>query len=67
VHEKINTGNDIIAAIYKFTDRRVENVMEEESDTRAQTRAAEIDLTNCNKCIQVYTFACQSLSICVAE
>ena len=67
VHEKINTGNDIIAAIYKFTDRRVESVTQEESDARAEALAADMSLTDCKECTQVYGFACQALSISVAE
>jgi hypothetical protein len=42
VHEKINTRNDIIACLYKFTDRRVEMIRREESDARAETLAAEV-------------------------
>jgi hypothetical protein len=67
VHEKINTGNDIIAAIYKFTDRRVENISQEESEARTGALAAEIALSDCKECIKVYGFACQALSISVAE
>lgn len=65
--EKIKTGNDIFAAIYKFTDRRVENVTQEESDARAEALAACCFLTDCKECAQVYVFTCQALSISVAE
>jgi hypothetical protein len=67
LHEKINTGNDVIAAIYRFTDRRVESVTQEESNARSEALAAEIALIECKECIQVYRFACQALSISVAE
>jgi len=50
LHEKINTGNDIIAALRKFTDRRVENVTQEDSDARAEALAAEISFTDCKEC-----------------
>ena len=68
VHEKINTGNDIIACLYKFTDRRVEMVEQEEKDARADAfLAAEVSLIDCTEMIKEYGFACQAVSISVAE
>jgi hypothetical protein len=67
VHEKINTGNDLVKCIYKYTDRRVENVTQDESDARAEALDADISLTDCKESIEVYGFACQVLSISIAE
>ena len=68
VHMKINTGNDIIACLYKFTDCRVEMVTPEESDARSEAlAAAEISLIDCTEVIKEYVFACQAVNISVAE
>jgi hypothetical protein len=67
VHQKINTGNDIIACLYKFTDRRVEMVTEEESKARAEALAAEVSLIDCTEVIKEYVFACRAVNISVAE
>jgi hypothetical protein len=67
VHIKINTGNDIIAAIYKFTDRCIVNVKQEESEARAEALAAEIALADCKECIKGYGSACEALNISIDE
>jgi hypothetical protein len=67
VHQKINIGNDTLAGFYKFIDRRIENVTQDESEARAAALTAEIALAEFKECIEVYGFVCHALNISVAE
>jgi hypothetical protein len=67
LHEKINTGNDLVACLYRFTDSHIEMVTQEESDMRADAKVAELSLGNCRDEIKDYQFACRSLSISIAD
>jgi hypothetical protein len=67
LHEKINTGNDLIGCIRSYTDRRIEMVTPEESTARTEALAAEIALDECKATIEEYSFAIQAMNITIGE
>jgi hypothetical protein len=67
LHEKINTGNDLIACIRSYTDRRIEMITPEESLARTASLAAEIALDECKESIEQYSFAIQAMRIMIDD
>ena len=65
LHEKINTGNDLIACIRSYTDQRIEMITEEESVARTASLAAEIALEECKESIEQYSFAIQAMHVTI--
>jgi hypothetical protein len=67
LHEKINTGNDLIGCIRAYTDERIEMITREEDLARTDLLAASIAHDECKDSIEEYSFAIRANTFTITD
>jgi hypothetical protein len=67
LHEKINTGNDLIGSIRSFTDACIEMITTEESQAQTALLLAEIAVEEYKEEIEQYAFAIRAMNIAIGD